>query len=99
MTSHTVCVCLALEVSGNDTFLQRHSSLFLDNQPQKASVCQLLIAIQWICFLKPFSHPPVKNKQLSPAQVAQLVRASSPYAKVTGSIPGQGTYKKQPMNT
>lgn len=71
MTSHTICMCPTLEVSGNVIFLQRHSSLFLDNQPQKASVCQLLIAVQWICFLKPFSHP-LKNKQLSPGQVAQL---------------------------
>ena len=34
-----------------------------------------------------------------PGQVAQLVRASSPYAKVAGSIPGQDTYKNQPMST
>lgn len=27
-----------------------------------------------------------------------LVRALSPYTKVVGSIPGQGTYKIQPMN-
>ena len=33
-----------------------------------------------------------------PGQVAQLVRALSWYAKVAGSIPGQGTYKNQPMN-
>lgn len=33
-----------------------------------------------------------------PAQVAQLVRASCPFAKVAGSIPGQCTYKKQLMN-
>ena len=34
-----------------------------------------------------------------PGQVAQLVRALSWYPKVASSIPGQGTYKKQPMNT
>ena len=34
----------------------------------------------------------------SPGQVAQLVRASSQNTKVEGSIPGQGTYKTQPMN-
>ena len=33
-----------------------------------------------------------------PGQVAQLVRASSWYTMVVGSIPGQGTYKNQPMN-
>ena len=33
-----------------------------------------------------------------PGPVAQLVRASSRYTKVAGSIPGQSTYKKQPMN-
>ena len=32
-----------------------------------------------------------------PGQVAQLVRASSGYAKVVSSIPGQGTYENQPM--
>ena len=32
-----------------------------------------------------------------PSQLAQLVRESSQYAKVVGSIPGQGTYKKQLM--
>ena len=32
-------------------------------------------------------------------QVAQLVRVSFPYAKVASLIFGQGTYKKQPMNT
>ena len=30
--------------------------------------------------------------------VAELVRALSRYVKVVGSIPGHGTYKKQPMN-
>ena len=34
----------------------------------------------------------------SPGWVAQLVRALSPYAEVTGSIPCQGTYKNQPVN-
>ena len=34
----------------------------------------------------------------SPGQVAQSVRTSSRYAKVGDSIPGQGTYEKQPMN-
>ena len=34
----------------------------------------------------------------SPGQVAQLVRASSQNTKVEGSIPGQGTYKNQPMS-
>ena len=33
-----------------------------------------------------------------PGWVAQLVSASSQYAKVAGSTPGQGTYKRQPMN-
>ena len=33
-----------------------------------------------------------------PNWVAQLVRASSQYAKVVGSIPGQDIYKNQPMN-
>ena len=28
----------------------------------------------------------------------QVVRALFPYAKVVGLIPGQGTYKDQPMN-
>ena len=36
--------------------------------------------------------------QAGPGQVAQLVRASSQYDKVVGSIPGQGIYKNQPMN-
>ena len=32
-----------------------------------------------------------KNLKAGPGQVAQLVRALSPYAKVAGSIPSQGT--------
>ena len=32
-----------------------------------------------------------------PGQESQLVRASFRYAKVVGLIPGQGTYKKQPV--
>ena len=35
---------------------------------------------------------------VSPSQVAQLVRASSRYAKAAGSILGQGTYKNQLMS-
>ena len=35
---------------------------------------------------------------LGPGWVAQLVRASSRYTKVEGSISGQGTYKKQSIN-
>lgn len=31
--------------------------------------------------------------------VGELVRVSSPYTKIAGSILGQGTCKKQPMNT
>ena len=34
----------------------------------------------------------------SPDWVAQLVRVSSEYAKVAGSLPGQGTYKKESVN-
>ena len=34
---------------------------------------------------------------VGPGQVAQLVRESSQNAKVSGLIPGQGTYEKQPM--
>ena len=30
--------------------------------------------------------------------MAQCVRASSAYAKVVGSVPGQDTYKSQPMS-
>ena len=33
-----------------------------------------------------------------PGWVGQLIRALPQYAKVAGSIPGQGTYKNQPMN-
>lgn len=39
----------------------------------------------------------VKEK-VSPGQVAELVGAPSPYAKVTGSVPGQGTYRSQPVS-
>ena len=38
-----------------------------------------------------------KNKLSGSGQVAQLVKAKFQYAKVVGSIPGQGTYKNQPM--
>ena len=40
----------------------------------------------------------IKIAMRGPGQVAQLVRALSRYIKVAGSIPGQGTYKKQPVN-
>ena len=40
----------------------------------------------------------LKRSQPCASHVAQLVRASSPYAGVPTSIPGQGTYKNQPMN-
>ena len=39
-----------------------------------------------------------RKAAVSPGGVAQLVRALSRYAKVVGSISGQGTYKQQPMN-
>ena len=35
---------------------------------------------------------------LCPGWVAQLVRTSSGYIKVVGSIPSQGTYERKPMN-
>ena len=38
-----------------------------------------------------------KNQQASPGQIAQSVGASSRYAKAAGLIPGQDTYKNQPM--
>ena len=39
-----------------------------------------------------------KAESIIPGCVAPLVRALFQYAKVVGSIPGQGTHKKQPMN-
>lgn len=38
-----------------------------------------------------------KGRILSPGHVAQLARASSLHTNVAGSIPHQGTSKKQPM--
>ena len=40
-----------------------------------------------------------KSFFVGPGQVAQLVRTSSQYTKVAGSIPSQGKYKNQSMNT
>ena len=40
----------------------------------------------------------LKIGHIHPGWIAQLVRASSRYAKVADSVPGQGTYKNQPMN-
>ena len=40
----------------------------------------------------------LKLMNCGPGSIAQLVRASSSYTKVVGSISNQGTYKKQPMN-
>ena len=42
-------------------------------------------------------HESKVNKS-GPDGAAQLVRMWSQYTKVAGSIPGQGTYKNQPMN-
>ena len=39
-----------------------------------------------------------KKPNRNSGQVAQLVRVAGWYAKVVGSIPGQGTYKNQPAN-
>ena len=40
----------------------------------------------------------VNGEALSPKEIAQLVKASSQYTKVAGSISHQGTYKNQLMN-
>ena len=39
-----------------------------------------------------------KERERSLSRVAELVRASSCYVKAVGLIPGQGTYKNQPIN-
>ena len=44
------------------------------------------------------TFPNNKLQIFNPGQVAQMVRALSRYAKVAGSIPGQGTCKNQSMN-
>ena len=41
---------------------------------------------------------PTKNKTVASSSVSQLIRASSQYTKVVGSIHGQDTYKNQPIN-
>lgn len=49
----------------------------------------------------PTSFPPddrILKRKWCPYWVAQLVRASYQYVKVTGSISNQGTYNMQPMN-
>ena len=43
-------------------------------------------------------NPFMIKKKPCPGRVALLVRALSQYAKVVGSIPGQGTHKNQPVN-
>ena len=43
-------------------------------------------------------EPGIKTHEFSPGWAVLFIRASSQYAKVVGSISGQGTYKKQPMN-
>ena len=40
----------------------------------------------------------IKRHIICSGQVAQLVKVLFQYVKVAGSIPGQGTYKNQPMN-
>ena len=39
-----------------------------------------------------------KIEKYRPGWVAQFIKTSSQYAKVVGSIPGQGTYKDQQMS-
>ena len=46
---------------------------------------------------RPTPRPFIIKMQRCPGLVAQLVRVSSPYAKVVGLMPGQGTYKNQPV--
>ena len=48
--------------------------------------------------VKKYILPVIRLVSLGPGQVAQLVRVLSPYTKVAGLIPGQGTYKKIIMN-
>ena len=43
------------------------------------------------------SHTFIKS-DIALARVAQLAGASCQYAKVVDLLPGQGTYKKLPMN-
>ena len=40
----------------------------------------------------------IHRSRKHPGWVAQWVRALSHYTKVEGSVPRQGTHKKQPMN-
>ena len=40
----------------------------------------------------------IKDSPKDLCQVAQLIRMLSQHAKVVGLIPGQGTYKNQPIN-
>ena len=40
----------------------------------------------------------IREGRISPGRGSQLVRSSSPYSKVVGSISGQERYKRQPMN-
>ena len=40
----------------------------------------------------------LRSEATCPGWVAQLVRTLSLYTKIVGSILGQDTYKKQPMN-
>lgn len=39
----------------------------------------------------------LKEQNYHPGRGAQLTRATSPYAKVVGAIPCQGTYRDQTM--
>ena len=52
-----------------------------------------------VCWgLEPGAILLMKPDMMGPGWASRVVRAASHYAKVVGSIPDQGTYKKQPTN-
>ena len=57
-----------------------------------------LILILVYCEEKVMLYNEVNMCNKGPGRVSQLVRASSWYTKVAGLIPGQGTYKNQPVS-
>ena len=60
----------------------------------------LFVGVPSLYSLNPSSAPTIVNTKnaSSPGQVAQSVRVLPQYTKVVGMIPGQGTYKRQPLN-
>ena len=85
-------------MSNQNLYMNEHSSFIHNWQNLEATQLSFKKWMDKLWFLQKMKYLAINKKEAALVRYLNWLRVSSRYTNVVGLIPGQGTYKKQPMN-